>query len=233
MSRAGKVLHRLGDRAASAELLRRGRWLIQAAHEAREADLTHELLEAGGTKVDHGQKRQHPLLPHSIDSGGFAASVGFRCPSWSLSVCCCHAITCAGCRQRPKGRRNYADFPLCLHLPSVQYLLKNQNKSNDKGKKRFGKSRATAEISPNLLSPGVFPNLMVKDSDASPKAGDEEAQEAPSKILRLFLPLGLTRFWVSKTYWASWYTSHRPKAKGALQIKPGVPEIYTWHQLKI
>merc|ERR1712232_584466 len=48
MSRAGKLLSRAGKAHASraSELLSRGRDLIRQSHEAGEADLSHEILEA-------------------------------------------------------------------------------------------------------------------------------------------------------------------------------------------
>ena len=48
MSRAGKVLLRCGHDATAVELLRNGQRLIREAHEAKEADLAHEILEVGG-----------------------------------------------------------------------------------------------------------------------------------------------------------------------------------------
>ena len=47
MSRAGKLLLRSGaeDEAYALQLLRQGRQLIQDAHDAKEANLAHELLE--------------------------------------------------------------------------------------------------------------------------------------------------------------------------------------------
>ena len=47
MSRAGKLLLRSGaeDEVYALQLLRQGRQLIQEAHDAKEANLAHELLE--------------------------------------------------------------------------------------------------------------------------------------------------------------------------------------------
>lgn len=46
MSRAGKVLLRCdGDDVFATALLRNGQRLIREAHEAKEADLAHEILE--------------------------------------------------------------------------------------------------------------------------------------------------------------------------------------------